>query len=190
MKILTENQLADRLSTLTGAAMVSIVTATEPKMNVKSRLTKEPNPYMGRVVRTAVRQGMIGASYENAVQNRRVAEGHEAAMAGETFHAAELWNGKGEHVNGSKALVRHKETNRLYLVFYPRQDAEGAVKVTKDVWLCDGEPIDEKCLKSYLPPRREGAPRQETERPVAWRCIRLESIVSLTGWGDTFTITH
>ena len=190
MKLISEKELANRLENFTGASFVSIVTETEPKMNVKSRLTKEPNPYIGRVKRVAVRGGMIGADYSNAVQNRRVAEDHPGAMDGQEFRAEALWNGKGEHVNGSKCLARHKGTGALYLVFYPRQDSEGDVVVKESEWLCDGQPIEVSALASYLPPVREGSPRQETERPVAWRTIALENITSITIGGETFTITR
>ena len=157
-------------------------------MNAKHRETREPNPYTGRVKRFAVRPGMIGASYENAVQNRRVAEDHVGAMEGEKFDALSLWNGAGEHV--SNALVRHKTTNRLYMVFYPRHDQDGDVKVSDSQWMLDGQPVPLALIQPYLPPHKEGSERQEVARAVPWRVIGLDSIVSLTVDGETYTITH
>lgn len=186
MKIITESSLASMLETFTGAQFVSVVTETEPKMNKKSRVSKEPNPYLGRVKRMAVRAGMLGASYEKAVTNRRESEEHPEPV----FTAEALWNGKGEHVNGSKCLVRHRETGKLYMVFYPKHDDTGTVKVSESEWLCDGAPIDVAELQPYLPPVSEGSARQETERPVPWRVIGLDGIRSLTMAGETYTVAR
>ena len=77
MKIITTKKLAEMLAKFEGASMVSVVTATSPKMNQKHRATKELNPFLGKeVLRTAHRLGLLGASYEKAVQNRRENEGH------------------------------------------------------------------------------------------------------------------
>lgn len=185
---MSEASLAAFLETFKGASFISCVTETEPKLNARHRETREPNPYIGRIKRHAVRPGMIGASYEQAVQNRREKEGHVGASEGEKFDALSMWNGAGEHV--SPALVRHKTTSKLYMVLYPRNTDTGEVVVTDSEWTCDGEPIALSALKPYLPPVKEGAPRQETAKPVPWRVVGLESIVSLTVQGETYTITH
>lgn len=185
MKLMTESELADFLKNHCGSEFVSVTTSTEPRMNVKNRETRELNPYLGRIRRFAVRPGMIGASYENAVQNRRESEGHKNADA---FDALSLWNGAGEHV--SNALVRHKTTNRLFMVFYPRHDEEGTVKISESQWMLDEKPVTMALIQPYLPPCKEGSERQETVRSVPWRVIGLDSIVSITMHGETYTITH
>lgn len=184
MQILSASKLAELLQNYTGASFVTLVTATEPKLNKKHRATKAPNPFLGkRVVCTANRHGMLGASYENAVNNRRLAEGH--AEAGE-FAAESLWNGAGEHVEGSKVLVRHKTTGALYVVFYPHREGS----VMEDAWTVDGTEIAVESLMPYLPPVSDGSKRQETVRPVAWRTISLDSVIQITIHGETYMIAR
>jgi hypothetical protein len=182
MKIITTKKLAEMLATFEGASMVGIVTATSPKMNQKHRTTKEPNPFLGKeVLRTAHRLGMLGASYEKAVQNRRENEGHSNP---EGFRAEKLWNGAGEHVEGSKTLVRHKVTGKLYMVFYPSVNPS----VKADAWTVDGEEVAEETLAPFLPPVSEGSKRQETEERIAWRTIALENIRQVVVGGETYTV--
>lgn len=177
MKTLTETELQALLTDYSG--FVSVATATSPKLNKKHRETKMPCPY-GNVVRTAIRMGLVGASYENAVNNRRESEGHP--QAGE-FKAESLWNGAGEHI--SKSLCRHRGTGKVYMVFYPRKDS-----VLTDTWTADGQEVDVAALTPYLPPVSEGSKRQECETPVPWRTIALESVVSVTLRGETFVVSH
>lgn len=187
---MTAAELALFLTNFAGASFVSVETVTEPKMVKHHRVTGEVNPFLNRVTRRATRLGMLGAFYENAVQNQRVREEHPAAMRGERFRAEELWNGAGEHVDNSACLARHRRTGKLYLVLYPRQDGEGTVVVQSSEWRVDGQPVEVSTLRPYLAAVREGTERQETERPIAWRTIALENIVSITVRGETFTIVR
>jgi hypothetical protein len=180
MKTITTSALSALLLDLKGASFVRVVTATEPKMNQKHRVTKVANPFMGkRVLRTASRHGMLGASYENVVQNRRDAEDHPMA-----FRAEALWNGAGEHVEGSKVVVRHRTTGKQYLVFYPHRESS----VMQDAWTVDGTEVAVRELSPYLPPAPQGSGRQEVENPVAWRTIALDNILSLQMNGETYTV--
>jgi hypothetical protein len=179
MKLMTEVQLAKFLETFKGASFVSVTTETMPRVS---------KSHKGRIKRIAVRPGMIGASYENAVQNRRISEDHVGAMEGVKFDALSLWNGAGEHV--STALVRHRTTGRLYMVLYPKHNTDGDVCVSDSQWMLDGQPVSLEAIKDYLPAHKEGSERQETARPVPWRVIGLDGIVSLTVNGDTYTIVH
>lgn len=185
---MTEETLAAFLTDFHGASFVSVHTITEPKMNKKHRETRAQNPYFGRITRHAHRLGMIGAVYENVVENQRVRERHPSAMIGERFEAESLWNGAGEHV--SSCLVRHRGSGKLYMVLYPRQDGEGVVQVRSSEWRLDGNVIDHHALLPYLPPVKEGTNRQETERPIAWRVIELSHIETLNVCGETYRIIH
>jgi hypothetical protein len=181
MKIITLNKLTEMLLNCTGSSFVTLVTATEPKMNRKHRETNAPNPFFGRRVRRmAERHCIIGASYENAVNNQRRREGHPVE-----FKAESLWNGAGEHVEGSRNLVRHKVTGNLYLVFYPHREGS----VMQDTWTVDGTEIDQSELAPYLPPV-SGSKRQETEREIPWRTVALENVVRVTVRGETYMVCH
>lgn len=185
MKIITESKLFEMLLKHKGATLVGLVTATSPVMLKKNRETKELNPFQGKsLVRTAQRHGMLGASYENAVNNRREAEGHP--QAGE-FKAESLWNGAGEYVEqGCKTLVRHRATGKTYVVFYPHRDDS----VIQDTWTIDGAEVQAEALAPYLPLPSEGSKRQETLAPVPWRIIGLDSIVQLVMNGETYMIAR
>lgn len=183
MKIITPAALIEMLQNYTGSSLVTIVTATEPKMNQKHRETKAPNPFLGkRVLRMALRHCILGASYENAVNNRRAQEEHP--QAGE-FKAESLWNGAGEHVEGSRNLVRHKGTGKLYLVFYPHREGS----VMHDTWTVDGVEASQEMLAPYLPPV-SGSKRQETEREVQWRTVAIENVVQVSTHGQTYMIAN
>lgn len=179
MKLITTTKFAAMLASHKGSMFVKLVTATEPKMNQKHRETKAPNPFLGkRVLRMAERHGIVGASYENAVDNQRVREGH-----GVVFKAESLWNGAGEHVEGSQALVRHRGTGKLYLVFYPHREDS----VMQDAWSVDGEEVASDILKPYLAPST-GSKRQETEREIQWRTIALENVAQIQMNGEIYVI--
>ena len=151
-------------------------------MNRKHRETGVSNPFLSqRVLRVASRHGMIGASYQNAVNNQREREGHPAAG---DFRAEALWNGAGEHVPGSNCLVRHRTTGKVYMVFYPHREGS----VMRDMWTVDGEVVELDALKPYLPPVSKSN-RQETEVQIAWRTIALESVMQVQMNGKTYMVT-
>lgn len=178
---MTEKQLSMFLKDFSGASFVSLVTQTTPKMRIEGA-KGEINSNFGMVTRTAVRNGMIGAQYENVVNNRREKEGNSAP-----FESFSLWSGKGKHL--SACLVEHTGTKKQYLVFYPRSDASGNAVVQEDAWTIDGKEVSKESVVPFLVTSRKSE-RQGVERTVAWRTIALESIVSMTVSGETFTITH
>lgn len=181
MKIITTDKLTEMLLNYKGSTFVTLVTATEPKMNQKHRETKAPNPFLGqRVLRMAERHCILGASYENVVNNQRGREGHPVE-----FKAESLWNGAGEHVEGSRNVVRHKGTGNLYLVFYPHREGS----VMQDTWTVNGIEIQPSELTPYLPPV-SGSKRQETDREVLWRTVSLENVVQITIYGETYMVAN
>jgi hypothetical protein len=184
MRIITKDKLVEMLLNYQGASFITLVTATTPKMNLRHRETKAPNPFLGkRVLRTANRHGILGASYEQAVNNQRVREEHPQ---GGEFKAESLWNGAGEHVEGSRNLVRHKTSGKIYVVFYPHREGS----VMEDTWTVDGTEISQDALVPYLPPVSDGSKRQETERAVAWRTIAIDNVIQITVHGETFMIAQ
>jgi hypothetical protein len=162
-----------------GAKMIGIISRTKPKMLVKSRDTKEPNPFLPEgVVRVAHRTVCIGASYEAAVNRQRVSEADPMDEV-EYFNAKSLWRGNGEHA--SDYTVRHKPTGKLYFAYRPSQDRVTGFPVTiEDKWTSakTGEVLDPEMLKQYLPAPSK-ARRQEVDRPVPWRCLTLSNVQEL-----------
>jgi hypothetical protein len=89
-------------------------------------------------------------------------------------------------LEGSRNLVRHKDTGKLYIVFYPHREGS----VMEDTWTVDGNEISQDVLTPYLPPVSDGSKRQETEKAVAWRTIALDNVVQITVHGETFMIAR
>lgn len=162
-----------------GAKMIGIISRTTPKMNKKSRVTGEKNPFLPEgVIRVAHRTVCIGASYEAAVNRQRVSEADPMDEV-EYFNAKSLWRGAGEHA--SDYTVRHIPTGKLYFAYRPSQDRVTGFPMTiEDEWTSakTGEVLDHADLIQYLPPPSK-AKRQDVDRPVPWRCLTLANVQDL-----------
>ncbi len=178
MKQINIQQLAAILTNHKGCTAVSIITCTQPKMR------KTNNSFYGRVTRLASRSGMVGVSYENAVNNQRGREDIE-----EYFSADKLWNGLGRHI--SSALCEHTGTNEQYLVFYPtRTTGDGAPISNPDVWQLDGKDCDAETLSAIMSFVSEPSTpiKQGTDKMISWRTFKLTSIVQLKYMGEIYVI--
>jgi hypothetical protein len=112
------------------------------------------------------------------MNNQREREQH-----GEEFEAKELWNGKGRRV--SEYLVEHiDKPGQLYVTFMAR-NVDNLPVVANDVWYCDGEEIDPQTIEEYLP-ATSTSKRQETEKKIIWRTIKIENIIGVK-CGSTLT---
>jgi len=177
MAKITIEKLVEILSQRKGATFISLVSETAPKMR------KTANPYYGRVTRLAERSGMVGVCYESAVNRQREREGHD-----EYFTAESMWGGKGERINS--CFCRHKETGKIYLVFYPTKvDNNGKPIASQDRWSVDGRECDPetyKEIKRFLP--EHSAPKQELTKEIPWRVFGLETIRQLKIDGQIYEI--
>ena len=170
-----------------------MITRTRPKMLAKSRVTKEPNPFLPLgVERLALRQVTLGASYEKAVNRQRLRENHDEAGH---FLPESLWHGQGVH--DTAYTVRHKTTGRIYLAVKPAQksadtEAGTVAVVIRDKWedLASGRELDFEAerLADYLPSQGKSQV-QDVERDVQWRTIALDSIVELR-YGEIYELVH
>ncbi len=156
-----------------GAKMVAILTETI----VRHR--KTDCPYT-RIVRKCWRNGTINAIYENAVNRQREREGNA-----EEFVAESLWKGKGQFVKGSKRIVEHIETGERYLAFMPKS-VDNSPVVNYDLWEADNKEVTKEDIEPYLP-KSGGAEKQETDKVIFWRVIKLDSIKALKYAGETIT---
>jgi hypothetical protein len=184
--MITIAELKAKIAERKGASAVSIVTVTEPKMR------KTDNPYFGRVARIARRSGMVNANYENSVNRQRCREEQPTDENGqvEHFNANALWQGKGEYIGPS--IVRHTVKGEEYLVFYPTHtDESGNPIASEDQWLLDGEPVENAetlaHIKSFCPVS-EGSGRQETDKKIPWRVIKLENVTQVKMGGELLEI--
>jgi hypothetical protein len=184
------HQALEDLARRPGARIVSLLTWTRPALLKKSRATREPCPYKLGVEKITERYGMIGVSYSRVVCNERQREGETFQQANDGavyFWPDKLWNGRGEHVEGSRFLVRHKPSGKLYLAFYPR-NAGGIPAQGLDRWrdVATGKNVDPAQLAGFLP-RRQQSKRQETAKQIFWRTIALENVI-LIRCGEVYRI--
>lgn len=151
----------ETIASLESAKIVSIRTKTPLKMLAASKL-KFPKG----VSKISVRNGIVGASYENAVNNQL--QRHSEIP---DFRAESLWKGKGRRI--SKFLVEHTETHEQYLSFLPR--TINGVNVTKSIYVDNntGLEIDFSEVSSYMPPYRENS------SGVNWQVIKLDNIIGI-----------
>lgn len=169
------------------APICGIVTETFPKMLKKSRLTGLPCPYAS-VGRLAEGTFQLGASYEKAV-NRAVDKAYANEHASiDWFIAESMWGGKG--VKGDIPFtVKHKDTNKLYLVCRPSSlSVEGHVVKKQDYWFDGNREISEnelKCIsEEFLASKPTPSRKQESfgltgNSQVVWRTYALENVVQI-----------
>jgi hypothetical protein len=158
---MTRTELVDMLNERGGCTPVGILTRTQPRV----RKTGNPNPVVFRITR---RNGFVGGSYENIVNNKREREGGERDFEAEPLP----W---GQHAG--RFFVEHK--GKYYLKFYP----QAAGCRGEDRWVTpDGVEVDLSVVQPFLPKPRKGGSGAE------WRTIALSSIEEITLDGETVTL--
>lgn len=188
MPSLSLQRFVDMLEERPSPVILSVTTLTEPDMVKKHRETGEPNPFLGRVEHLARRPGILGCCYENCVNNQRE---REASQNGETaveyFEAESLWGGAGERAG--RCLVRHKKSGLLYIALKPHNASDGSMALSESVYREPGtlKVYDINDLKPYLKGGGSSS-RQEVDREVFWRTIKLENIVQAAVGGQVFDI--
>jgi hypothetical protein len=169
---LTTTELAERLFNLGGRATpVTFVAHTIPEM----RKGKVPNlnPYIGRVIKIARVNGIIGWRYERTVNRQRVREGKP-----DNFEASQRkW---GERLPNSPLVVYNG-------VYYLEVKCE---RILDSDLLLDGmEPGDEQYVDilRWIPEPKEGG-RQGLNKPVILRDYTVSNIRTLTMDGVQYVI--
>lgn len=141
--VISIRELKAELFNTAGGRIMSIITATEPKMR------KTGNPYNGRVLKLAYSQVRVGTDWENVVNNARERAGEDrdfVATEDKSWHKP-VMNPKG----GYSPFCEHKTNGDWYLraVFDKHFASKFVDKVT-------GEEIQESDLEPFLvksPPR-------------------------------------
>ncbi len=153
--------LHETIAKLQSAKIVSIRTKTPVKMLAASKAV-----FPKGVSKISLRNGIVGASYENAVNNKLERENEIP-----DFKAESLWKGKGRTI--SNFLVEHTDTHEQYLKFLPRT-IDGK-NVTKSIYVDNntGLEIDSSEVAKYMPAYKENS------SGVNWQVIKLENIIGI-----------
>jgi hypothetical protein len=152
----------DTLVKLDSAKIVSLRTKTQCKLLAASK-TKFPKG----VSKIATRNGIIGASYENSVNNS-LRRGGEVP----DFKAESLWKGRGRSIN--KFLVENTETHKQYLKFLPRTNPDGH-NITKSIYVDNATDleIDYSEIQPFMPSY------SASTSGVNWQVIELTNVIGL-----------
>lgn len=204
----SENDLVDKLeSSRPGAAMVVLVTRTEPELTKKHRVTKEPCPYQYGIYRISRRSAVLGADYETKVNRNnfrdavKIAEEHGVDTTRQDkidkiveqvpeFKAEQLWRGKGKHV--SRFTVEHCDTHERYFYFLPstKKGDNGTATVYEDEYrenvtdrVIDGVELED--LKVGYLPKVSVAESGQT-----WRTVKLSNVLIVAHAGNVYQVQH
>lgn len=148
---MTPEQLKDYLFTIKGTTHVSVEMESLVKMNKKSKITGNPNPYLGAIKHSTV-NGTAGGDYEIGVQNKELAAHADDPNYMPSFKSEPIWGGKGKRV--SSLLVQHVESGEYYLVMGTPKRGESTITF-------NGQPIERSALDEYItPPKTDVSPKQ------------------------------
>lgn len=161
-------KLNDFLAGVVGARIVSLRTKTDVKLLAASKAR-----FPKGISKLASRNGMIGAKYSNAVNNKLAANFEGEIENLPHFEAESLWKGKGRNVDNF--LVEHSETGEKYLKFLPKQDAEGFNR-TESIYIDNSTGV-EICKEDFA----EFLPKQNSTpfHGVAWQVLKLNSVIGI-----------
>lgn len=177
MKTINHASLLNLLLNLKGATIVSITTATNPKMN------KRGNPLANEdVVKMSYRKNyQFGYNYENGVNNRLDAQGCEASFKAESL----AW---GEWLVPNKVIVHKGE---YYGRFYRMANSEEI-----NTYLVNGRNAsasEVETIKTFTP-KHSGSNRQAeaglVEHQVEPMAIKFASIETICVNGETYKVSH
>ena len=174
-----------------GAAIVTAVTRTEPRLLAKSRKDKSPTAarYSHGVEKLCLTRLILANRYQDNVRAQRRREGHPKP---EAFRASKLWRGRGRRVG--RFLAVHVEHDRIYLVARPQADELGQPVRIWERWinLATGKDIEgeelEELKRDYLRDLPSSNAKQEVVRRIPYRCYQVESVHSVTVNGQVFAL--
>lgn len=172
-------------NTQSNPTIATLTTCTIPAMVKKDRETKQPNPFIGRVLKRSKVNGIVGGwNYASAVNRQRLREANPQTVAEveavPDFEA--LPRSWGTRVPNS-GLVQHGNK------YYVELKVERSLETT---YLIDGQPATDKQLeelKKFLPKKSEST-RQGVEKQIILRDYALESVVGVKMNGQYFAADH
>ena len=167
-------EFRNRLESVVGAKMVSIVALTDVKLT-----GGKGNSLQGRVTKRSYVSGVINWSYENSVNRQRVRES-EGEAVDYFIPEPRAWGQRLHDTVKNRMLPTVEHKGEFYL----------ELKVERSIrhqYYLDGKPVDASVIEPHLPKKSESS-RQELDKPVILRDYKLRSIENLTVDGTVFQV--
>ena len=152
----------------------SMTLTTEPKLNVKDRITKEPRPFQKLVKVQKFVNALLGAEYESRVLKQRERENVEGEFTADKASGRTRIN----------ALLSHKDgdTNQLYLSVYIDKATFKHTTYHDE----NGNQYTWEQVQNFLPLPKTGNDKQGLEHEIKVIAPKLESITEITTFGNTY----
>jgi uncharacterized protein YpmS len=170
----TQKELAQILKdfkVVEGMAVFSAIEQeTEPKMLVKSRTTKEPNPF-GLVTKRSELNVILNAKYETQVVNQLKREDKDESEYKRGQAAMEIVFGDNNQFFGM-----NPKNDKLVIRYRPNPNEN---KKPETKYFVDGIETPKSKLVDYLPAPSK-ATNQGTEKEILWRTVYFENIKKMT----------
>jgi len=211
MQKISTRQMIEMFEAQRGSTFLGLIALTEPRMNKKSRITGEANPFLNEVtgevelVKVNRLRVQINAHYDGMVSRRVAAminterrENGEEELSGpvldeavaERFHRGTSWHEAVNREDGTMTPFRaHKRTGVRYLGTLVRKtigEPRYIDRRTGEVF--EGEAIENR-LAEFMPlPSRAKNQGLPADREVAFNVWKLSGIRALNMNGQTFRI--
>ena len=150
------------------AVFGSIYQATEPKMLVKDRVTKEKNPY-SKIVKESKVSCIFNADYEKQVVNQLKREDKDESEYNRGKSAMEL-----EFFGNNDFFCRNVKNQKYVVRYRPNDNVKSSTE-----YFADGKKVSYNEVKNLLPENNK-ATNQGTEKEILWRTPYLENIKEIT----------
>lgn len=179
MKIVTLKEMAQILfdtKIVKGMPMfASLVQATKPKMNVKSRKDKNIKNTFGEVIKVSKVGVLLNSDYETAVVNQLAREGKESTEYKKGVNTMPLTFGENNQFIGLY-------NGEFVIVYRPNDNVKPRTK-----FVANGKIVNKAKLEDFLPVESH-ATNQGTEREIQWRKLYLKGVRRMTLNGETYKI--
>lgn len=163
---ISKSEMIQIFSQVEKSTFVNLVTEVEVKMVQKDRITKEPNPYYGKVIKRNRCTYLIGNEYGDRNGTNQEKEGIDPT----TFEVRENWF---QHV--SKCVVQNKKSpEKMYLQYEYFKESNPITE-----YIYEGQTIDQLLFESFLTQKSEPT-NQPQERKVYFQVYSFDSIREFT----------
>jgi len=162
MKTITKQALIEKINAIKGTTIIALDIQSEPKMK------KTDNPFLGTTKVTTL-SGIIGYSYENAVNNQLNREGKETDFVAQP----RSW---GEHEGN---WITHKGQ------YYLSVKIQGS---SEPIFVREGVEIKRELLAPFLYDSKKPHTQEELEKEVVVRDIKIDSIKIIRAFGEELLV--